>query len=148
MSEFDALSKMKALVEETGQSRFFGPIGPLVIQKCEKELGTSVFGMYRDWIQAVGGGVVKGIEVFALFERTVTEVPDAAGLTLDARGRGLPQRFLIIGESGMGEWYVLDLGMDGEPPVLLWSTISGGLVPEVRFENFYRYLASQAKLDL
>ncbi|CAN5232970.1 hypothetical protein BH18ACT4_BH18ACT4_04360 [soil metagenome] len=53
-----------------------------------------------------------------------SSIPDGIWLTLDERERfGFPEHLVIVGETGMGEYYVLDTsqaGANGECPVVVW----------------------------
>lgn len=128
--------------------RFGPPVSPDILAKCEAEAGIVIRGEYREWLLRAGGGHVNGIEVFSIFLETAREVPDATGLTIECREDGMPEQFLIIGESGMGEWYVLDLEWArNEPPVALWSPVFKQVVHDEKYDSFYQYLIKCARLN-
>jgi hypothetical protein len=81
---------------------------------------------YRRFISELGAGSFGSREFYGAIDTDFAEatIPDGIWLTLDERDRfGFPDRFAIIGDTGMGEYYVLDIssvGPDDECPVAVW----------------------------
>lgn len=63
-------------------------------------------------------------------------VPDGIWLTLQERGTGMPDHLVVVGATGTGEHYVLDISRadaSGECPIVIWGP--GGSEPGDELEH-------------
>lgn len=105
---------------------FVGPRDESVVQAAEEALGFLLPPTYRRFVRELGAGSIRGSEFYGVVsdDLAVAGVPNGVWVTLlERREGGLPDRLIVIGATGMGEWYVLDgrqAGPDGEHPVVVW----------------------------
>jgi hypothetical protein len=113
-------------VRDSDRAHFVGPREPTLVAAAEEALGVSLPPTYRRFVAELGAGSIGGREIYgAITENFVdSSIPDGIWLTLDERERfGFPNHLVIIGDTGMGEFYVLDTSRrddTGESPVVVW----------------------------
>jgi hypothetical protein len=113
-------------VAESDQAHFVGRRDTTVVEAAEEALGVSLPPTYRRFVAELGAGSVGGREFYGVIDENFVDssIPDGIWLTLDERTRfGLPKHLVIIGDSGMGEYYALDTTRRdsvGESPVVVW----------------------------
>lgn len=113
-------------VRDSDRARFVGPRDNDLVSAAEAALGVSFPPTYRRFIAELGAGSVDGREFFGVIDENFvnSSIPDGIWATLDERERfGFPNHLVIVGDTGMGEHYVLDTsrsGPDGECPVAVW----------------------------
>src|SRR4051794_38864895 len=75
-------------------------------QRTRREIPPS----YERFLRDQGAGSFRGSEFYGVVDASWDSiVPDAIGLTLDDRANtGLPDGYIIISDTGDGDWYVLD----------------------------------------
>jgi len=99
-----------------------------LVVAAETALGVSFPPTYRWFIEELGAGSVGGRELYGAIDENFVDssIPDGIWLTLDERERfRFPKHLVIVGDTGMGEHYVLDTSRpdpDGECPVAVWVT--------------------------
>lgn len=104
---------------------FVGPRDEALVDAAEAAVGVPFPPSYRRFVLAFGAGGV-GPEVFygvITADFTGSSVPNGIWVTLEERRYGLSDRVIVVGASGMGEWYVLDGRKDtpdGEFPLAVW----------------------------
>jgi hypothetical protein len=117
------LERALALVgEHADRARFVGPRDPETVEAAEAALGVTLPPTYRRFLSELGAGSLAGREFYGVidtdFEATV---PDAVGLTLEARETtGLPASHIVVADTGYGDWYVLDTSAGEEAPVVIF----------------------------
>lgn len=104
---------------------FVGPREESLVASAEAALGFPFPPSYRRFVLEHGAGGVGSTMLYGVTtdDFTASAAPNAVWLTLDERQYGLSDAVVIVGASGMGEWYVLDGRRpvpDGELPVAVW----------------------------
>lgn len=115
-----------AAVRDSDIVHFVGPQSPQVIEAAEEALGVTFPPTYRRFVAELGTGYVGPRKLYGVTAESVHN-PDVRGgiwYTLDQRERyGFPEHLVIVGDTGMGEFYVLDTSQPdplGEFPVVIW----------------------------
>jgi hypothetical protein len=91
------------------------------------QLGVSLTGGYRLFLQRFGWGGVGSIELFGLG----ADVPPYLSLTAMTRSEreemspALPTQLIPLMNDGGGNLYCLDSRVKGEPPVVFWDHTAG-----------------------
>lgn len=120
------LEQALAAVARSDQAHFVGPRDPGLITAAEEALGVALPPTYRRFVAELGAGNVGSREFYGAIDSNFVEssIPDGIWLTLDERERfGFPKHLVILGETGMGEYYALDTSRrdaQGECPVVIW----------------------------
>lgn len=114
-------------VRQSDRARFVGPRDAGLVSAAEEALGVPLPPTYRRFVTELGAGSVGGREFYGAIDENFlgSSIPDGIWLTLDERERfGFPKHLVIVGDTGMGEYYVLDTSRrdaDGECPVVIWA---------------------------
>ncbi len=105
------------------EADFSGPKPDSLIAKAEAALKLIFPPSYKIFLKNYGCGSFMGDEFYGIinanFEKST--VPDAIGLTLEYRKKGLPTSLILIYSFGTGEYAALDLSRtnyEGESPVI------------------------------
>lgn len=125
----------RAVVSARGHSKSFfaGPRGEALVATAEAALGVELPPSYRRFVVELGAGSVGAREFYGVIDDDFVEssVPDGIWLTLSERKQlSLPKPLVIVGEDGMGGYYVLDTSQRdavGESPVVIWTPGGAGL---------------------
>lgn len=123
MAEFEQALEA---VRGSAMAHFVGPRDPGLVEAAEAALGLAFPPTYRRFVAELGAGAFGGSEFYGAIDSdfVASSIPDGIWLTLDERdGFGLPRPFVIVGETGTGEFYVLDTAQtdaEGECPVAVW----------------------------
>lgn len=114
---------------------FEGSVPQDEIALSENILGVTFPPTFRRFLGTLGVGDVNNFEYYGLVPgRSISDedVAPSIGVTLAERGRhGMPEGLVIVGDTGMGQWYVLDCsGVDGdsEGEVKIWEPGIGAFV--------------------
>jgi antitoxin YobK len=112
------------LVGASTLAAFHGPQPEARVQSAEKALGTTLPPTYRRFVRELGAGFCGGLELFGITGEPgqTDSAHDTVHRTLEERTYGLPPDMIIVAETGMGEFYVLDLAQSdeqGEGPVVI-----------------------------
>lgn len=135
-SDFEALDDDKLIIE------------------AEKKLGVSFPPSYRSFLLNYGCGGVGSSEIYGIIKSNPYGfgVPNAIWLTLDEREKwNLPHQFIIIGDTGDGDWYVLDSSKpnkDGEYPVVICYYDGDNYHTEKIHEDFGEFLLAETQFAL
>jgi hypothetical protein len=116
-----ALDAMRA----SGQTHVKGRRDPALVAAAERALGLTFPPTYRRFVLDMGAGGVGAFEVYGVTgdDFTNSSVPNGIWVTLSDRAAGMPGHLVVVGETGMGENYVLDTSRTdatGECPVVIW----------------------------
>lgn len=109
------------------KSFFAGPRGEGLVAAAEAALGLQFPPTYKRFVSELGAGSVGAREFYGVIDDDFVEssVPDGVWLTLSEREQlGLPTTLVIVGEDGLGGYYVLDTSQRdsrGESPVAIWT---------------------------
>jgi len=120
------LDRAFAAVRGSDRAEFVGRRDNRVVAAAEQALGLAFPPTYRRFITEFGAGAVGGQEFYGVIDDDFTNsgVPDGVWLTLRQRTQwSMPNHLVIVGDTGTGEFYVLDTATrspDGESPVLVW----------------------------
>lgn len=104
----------------------FRPQPTTLVEEAERLLGLKFPPTYRQFLLEVGTGGFGPYEIYGITGSDLHAVggPNGIWLTLDSRIKDdLPHSFVIVTDSGMGEYYCLDTSVDsgeGECPVVMW----------------------------
>ena len=118
----DDLDRALALIgEHADEGDFVGRQPAETVEAAESALGLTFPPTYRRFLQELGAGDIAGDEFYGVVDTSFGgRPPDAVGRTLEARERvGLPDRYVIVGDTGDGDWYVVDTSQ-GDGPVLIF----------------------------
>lgn len=95
-----------------------------LIRKAEEALGFSLPEEYVSFLKQFGFLSIAGEEIFGLVNGDFTNsgIPDAIWISLKEReDSGMPEKYLIFGNTGHGGYYVLDLSVQNKmAPVIEW----------------------------
>ncbi|MBK9453741.1 MAG: SMI1/KNR4 family protein [Bacteroidetes bacterium] len=131
-------------------AHFTGPTSDASIDQAEKLLGVVFSPGYKEFLKRFGAGHLYAVEVFGIVNDTPDSeplTPNAIGITLKLRSKyGLPPTYIAVGDTGYGEYYVLEASTDTrdiELPVRLWSPAGIGEVDAPSFASYlYERLAN------
>lgn len=113
-------------VRDSDRSHFVGRREPALVTAAEEALGVHLPPTYRRFVLELGAGSVGGREFYGAIDENFVDssIPDGIWVTLDQREVfGFPTHLVIVGDTGMGEYYVLDTSQRdaaGESPVVVW----------------------------
>jgi len=133
---------------------FEGAVTEGEIADAESQLGVAFPPSYRQFVASLGLGDVNSREFYGLIPgKPVTAESGVPSVGISLRERldsGLPASLVIVSDTGMGEWYVLDTSerdADGECPVKIWSPGTGDFVPGERFDDFGEFALGMLNVD-
>ena len=121
-------------VRHSDMADFLGPRDAQVVAAAERELGVTFPPTYRHFVSELGAGGVAPNDFPGVIDGRFDEASplDVVWVTLDQRRTyGFPTHLIVVGDTGMGEFYVLDTSqpdVDGEYPVVVW--VAGGSAEE------------------
>ena len=95
-----------------------------MIAAAEGRLGLRFPATYRRFLLRLGAGSFGAAEFYGVIAEDFSgPLPDGVWVTLTSRAgpAALPSSMVVIGEDGMGGYYVLDTAADDEPPVVVWN---------------------------
>lgn len=99
-----------------------------IINFAEDILNLQFPQSYKLFLKEYGAGNFRSAEFYGIIRHPENDpemVPNGIWLTLNERNNsGLPKELIIIGSTGMGEYYVLNTSKfnnDSESPVEIWS---------------------------
>lgn len=131
MSMVDLDEALKIIAENADRAFFAGPRDETLILSAEHALSGSLPPTYRAFVSSLGAGNFGAFEVYGVIDREFEDstIPNGVWLTLSERQEnGVPSDYAIVGASGDGGWYCIELG-DRESPVFLCAV---GAAPEAR----------------
>src|SRR5829696_7262685 len=132
------------------RSFFAGPRDAALVAAAEAALGLALPPTYRRFVSELGAGNAGSHEFYGITTDNFisASVPNGIWLTLSEREQlGLPSVLVIVGEDGLGGYYVLDTSQkdaNGESPVAIWKTGGGNLAP---FANDFGAFFLQAVVE-
>ncbi len=124
------INKALLLIEENiEEADFFGKIDNSTIEKCENHLGVLLPLSYKEFILKYGSGDILGIEIYGLVGNIIENekgIPSTVWITMNSRDDQhikLPKKYIIIGVTGYGPYYVIDTSElnNNEAPVYIWD---------------------------
>ena len=142
------------IAEYTGSAFFAGPKGEGLVSEAERLLGFAFSPSYRRFLSALGAGSIGGEEFYGITKPELTSggPPNGIAFTLDMRGQGLAEPFVVVYDFGDGSYGVLDMrrcDADGEAAVRQW--FAGVEVPSDQwpviapdFGSFFLEMVSEA----
>lgn len=143
----DEVREIVNRIEMRPDALFAGPRPEGLILTAESRLGIRFPLAYREFLARLGAGSIGAFEVYGVVtdEFDKSSVPDGVLVTMVAREHWLPESFVIVGNSGHGGHYALDLadGDDQDAPVvlLLGDSTAGTYLSEPTNPSFTDYLA-------
>lgn len=120
------LERGVAAVADSDLAFFAGPRDASLVAAAEDALGLSLPPTYRRFVSELGAGNAGSREFYGVTTDSFTDasVPNGIWLTLDEREQfDLPKHLVIVGDTGMGEYYALDTSQRDsadESPVVIW----------------------------
>jgi len=112
-------------IQRSDRAWFVGPRDPNLVRRAEQALGVRFPPTYERFVTELGAGSIGGHEFYGVTtdDFAAATVPNGIWLTLAERNLlGLPDRFVIVGDDGMGGYFALDTGADSdESPVVIWA---------------------------
>jgi hypothetical protein len=121
-----------------------------IVSAAEEALGIVFPSEYREFLLRLGAGGFKSFEVYGIVNAGLDArgVPNGIWFTLDQRRHGLPANFVVVGESGDGGLYCLNLTAPGAPVVLFWPGSSARTPWEPVSPSFGEFLLSGVRAQL
>ena len=109
--------KAKAIIEANSDNAdFVGPRSEALVRAAEAALGVTFPPTYRRFVLEYGAGNFGSAEFYGVIHNNFpkSSVPDGIWHTLtDRQGAGLPHELIVVGDTGSGELYCLDLSREG-----------------------------------
>jgi antitoxin YobK len=96
----------------------------VLVEKAETALGGRFPPTYRKFVSQLGAGNFGSFEVYGVVDGEFRDaaIPNGIWLTLNERREsGLPSEFMIVGSTGDGAYYCVEIGIDQEAPVIVWE---------------------------
>lgn len=152
MSMSDLEQAIQLIDDKVAIADFEGPRPEELVKLAEVALTLEFPPTYREFVRRLGAGDIAGAEFYGVIKGDFenSSVPDAIWLTLDERKTcKLPEPFIIVGDTGDGNYYVIDLSdrnPAGEGPVVEWSP--GNRTSRVVAEDFGAFLLQRLRLAL
>lgn len=106
-------------------AEFAGPRDLALLTLAEEVLGGKFPPTYRAFVESLGAGNFGAFEVYGVIDSDFdhSTVPDAVAVTLkDRSDNKLPDRYLVIGSTGYGPEYCIELSDNGESPVFVFKS--------------------------
>ncbi len=131
----DLLNGIAIMNANSTRRHFAGPRDLETIAAAESALGRSFPPTYRAFLQQLGAGNFGAFEVYGITSNNFesAKVPNGIWLTLRERRSGvLPDNLLIIGDTGDGAYYCIELIRDQEARVVVFC-------PGIRIANQHPY---------
>ncbi|MBW8308620.1 MAG: SMI1/KNR4 family protein [Candidatus Paracaedibacteraceae bacterium] len=148
----DFLEEFQKRIESSGINNFFsgGKSGEL-ISTAEKVLGNKFPESYRRFLEKYGSGGVFGVEIYGIpnDDLNAKGIPNTVWLTRIARKEiGLKDNLVIVGDAGLGDYYVLNCNQEKSGELLLWNSRSQQSVKDTasgaNFEEFLNIKLNEA----
>ena len=112
------------IIERTpGRSRFAGARAESLITAAEERLGLKFPPIYQEFLLRLGAGNFGSREFYGVIDDDFDDsaIPDGIWYTLNERNDGLPPELVVVGATGDGGLYCLDMGEAGEAPVVIYE---------------------------
>lgn len=153
MSMADLQEAMRIVAANPGRGFFAGPRDAELVAAAERALGGRFPPTYREFVIRLGAGNFGGFEIYGVIndEFEVSSVPNGVWLTLNERRESdLPDEFAIVGSTGDGDYYCVDVRNGEESPV---SVYQPGLPPdqqrgELAAQDFGKFLLEGVRAEL
>lgn len=133
----DSYEAALAGAQAVPEAYFVGGADDHVIDEAERHLGLTFPPSYRRFLAELGAGSIRFREFYGIVPAGLDArgVPNTAWVTATARrDMALPRELIVVSDSGMGEYYVLNADTrfpSGEGPVALYWIGSGAAVSEL-----------------
>jgi len=128
MSMQDFVEAMRFVVANPDEGFFAGPREPALVAAAESAIGSAFPPSYREFVQRLGAGSFGAFEVYGVTNANFDngKVPNGIWLTLKNRRSGaFPNDLLVIGATGDGSYYCLELRHGQEGPVVVCEPGAG-----------------------
>jgi hypothetical protein len=142
------------MIERSGEGDFTGPIPQQIVVEAEELLGVRFPPSYRQFLLKLGCGDVAGAEFYGIVDDKLREgpIPNGIWLTLDERETaGLPPKMVLVGFTGMGGYYALDLSRvaeNREAPVVMWQAGAPASACPVIANDFGTFFLDEVSIAL
>lgn len=124
MSLQDFSDGMRIVDANRSRSFFAGPRDPALIAAAEVAIGGIFPPTYREFVQQLGAGSFGAFEFYGVIDANFEKgpIPDGIWLTLKQRRSGkLPENLLVIGDTGDGALYCVELRDGQEGPIITYQ---------------------------
>jgi hypothetical protein len=143
------------LVESNRSRGFFaGPRTPALVDAAEAALGGKFPASYREFLKTLGAGNFGSAEFYGVIDDNFddSEVPNGIWLTLRERvDSKLPPALAVVGSTGDGAYYCLELSDARETPVIVYHPALPAqkqTKPEVIAPDFGTFFFQQIQAQL
>jgi hypothetical protein len=150
-----SLNEAFNLIEKSKEKADFeGEKPESLIKSAESALGLKVPPTYKKFLKKYGCGDINGFEFFGLIHENFEQSgePDFVWTTINARRKWhLPHHFIIIGDTGDGDWYALDSSQpnsEGEYPVVICCYDGDTYHTEKIHADFGEFLLTETQFAL
>ncbi len=123
MSMQDLTEALSIVNSYPGRGFFAGPRDPELIAAAESVLGVTFPPTYGEFLRRLGAGNFGSFEIYGITNANFDNGKIPNGIWLNVKHRKLsmlPHNLLVIGDTGDGGYYGLDLRGKGEAPVVLF----------------------------
>lgn len=113
-----------AIINQHQDADFHGAKEESLIVLAEKTLNVKFPEDYKLFLKELGCGDIAGQEFFGIIDSDFinSSIPDAVWITLQERLESkLPDNYVLIGETGDGDYIALDCNELIDKKVVLWS---------------------------
>jgi hypothetical protein len=124
VSMADLQEALRLIATSPGQGFFAGPRDATLVASAERALGGNLPPTYREFVTKLGAGNFGAFEVYGVIEDKFEDssVPNGVWLTLNERREsGLPEKLVIVGSTGDGDYYCVELRGGEESPVTVYQ---------------------------
>jgi len=124
MSMVDLQEALGLVAANPSQGVFAGPRDAALVASAERALGGNLSPTYREFVTRLGAGNFGAFEVYGVIDQKFEDssVPNGVWLTLNERGEsGLPEKLVIVGSTGNGDYYCVELRGGDESPVTVYQ---------------------------
>lgn len=120
MGDYERAKSM--IAASKGRAHFAGPRAETLVRKAAEALGVHFPPAYRRFLMEYGAGSFGSAEFYGVIDEDFEDssVPDGIWCTLEERkNSNLPHELVVVGDTGTGEFYCLDLSVAEGPVVIV-----------------------------
>ena len=120
----DLQEALNLVATNPGEGFFAGPRNAELVATAERALGGRLPPTYREFVTKLGAGSFGAFELYGVVDDDFehSSVPNGVWLTLnERRASGLPGELVIVGSTGDGDYYCIQLREGKESPVTLYQ---------------------------
>lgn len=124
MSMQELTEALNIIAENRSRGFFAGPRDPALIMSAEAVLGRPLPPEYRGFVLRLGAGSFGACEIYGVTNANFEngKIPNGIWLTLkQRRAKRLPDNFIVIGDTGDGDYYCIELQEGKEGRIVVYQ---------------------------